>query len=201
MRRPLGLLMVMVMVMGMVGCGGEGEAPPAGEAALPATPNKPQTKVDEPPVQTVDASKLVNRDGLAYEGDSETPFTGVMVEKHENGQKKAEGPFKDGKIEGLVTEWYENGKKRNEGTYKDGKEEGLRTGWYENGQKSLEVTLKDGKPEGLATRWHENGQKSREEIWKDGKKVSGTKWDKRGQRDQGVIGSPAADPAAGAGPE
>ena len=173
MKRLLGLL----LVMGMVGCGGGDEDPPASEAAVPATTNKPQAKVDEPPVQTVDASKLVKRDGLAYEGDSETPFTGVMVEKHENGQKKAEGPFKDGKIEGLVTEW------------------------YENGQKSVEVTLKDGKPEGLATRWHENGQKSREEIWKDGKKVSGTKWDKRGQRDQGVIGSPAADPAAGAGPE
>ena len=69
-----------------------GDAPPAGEAALPATPkNEPQANVDELPVQTVDASKWVRRDGLLYEGDSETPFTGVMVAKHENGQKSAEG--------------------------------------------------------------------------------------------------------------
>ena len=72
-------------MMGMVGCGGD--APPAGEAALPATPkNEPQANVDEPPVQTVDLSKLVRRDGLVYEGDSETPFTGVAGDKLENGQ-------------------------------------------------------------------------------------------------------------------
>ena len=98
------------------------DTPPAGEAALPATPkNEPHAKVAEPPVQTVDASKLVRRDGLRYEGDSETPFTGVGVEKHENGQKSAEAIFKDGKREGLHTAWYENGKKSYERTYKDGK--------------------------------------------------------------------------------
>ena len=77
MKRLLGLL----LVMGMVGCGGGDEDPPAGEAALPATPNKPQAKVDEPPAQTVDFSKLIERDGLMYEGDSETPFTGVAVDE------------------------------------------------------------------------------------------------------------------------
>ena len=43
MKRLLGLL----LVMGMVGCGGEGEAPPVGLSPLPATPNKPQAKADE----------------------------------------------------------------------------------------------------------------------------------------------------------
>ena len=135
MKRLLGLL----LVMGMVGCGGKenagnavdpsigadeqlvtdsgGEksdpsnpnvkvdeppvqtidASPAGEAALPSPPEKPQAKVDEPPVQTVDVSKLGERDGVMYEGDSETPFTGVAVTKHENGQKAVETTFKDGK--------------------------------------------------------------------------------------------------------
>ena len=36
-----------------------GDAPPAGEAALPTTPNKPQAKVDEPPVQTDGADTSV----------------------------------------------------------------------------------------------------------------------------------------------
>ncbi len=88
MKRLLGLL----LVMGMVGCGG-----------------------------TVDFSKLVERDGLMYEGDSETPFTGVMVAKHENGQKSLEGTVKDGKLEGLATSWHENGKKKAEATFMDGK--------------------------------------------------------------------------------
>ena len=94
MKRLLGLL----LVMGMVGCGGGGTSPKSSQA-----------KVDEPPVQTVDPSKLVNRDGLMYEGDSKTPFTGVVVEKHANGQKMSEGTFKDGKPEGLATYWHENG--------------------------------------------------------------------------------------------
>ena len=111
MKRLLGLL----LVMGMVGCGKQNGPPPGitntrpGIAKpLPAKPNKPQAKVDEPPVQTVDASKLVRRDGLRYEGDSETPFTGVVVEKHENGQKSAEGTFKDGKLVS-ETKWDKEG--------------------------------------------------------------------------------------------
>ena len=152
MKRLLGLL----LVMGMVGCGGGDEAPPAGETALPATPENAQAKVDEPPVQTVDGSTLYTRDGLWYDGDSETPFTGVLVDKYPNGQKMVELHFKDGKEEGLSTEW------------------------YANGQKQLEGTSKDGKREGLETHWHENGQKKSEATFKDGKKVSETKWDEEG---------------------
>ena len=152
MKRLLGLL----LVMGMVGCGGGDEAPPAGETALPATPNKPQANVDEPPVQTVALSKLVERDGLMYEGDSETPFTGTAVSKHENGQKSFEG------------------------TYKDGRVEGLHTMWHANGQKKSEVTIKDGKVEGLVTEWHANGQKAAESTWDWLTKVSETRWDEEG---------------------
>ena len=57
-----------LLVMGMVGCEG-----------------------------AVDAPKWVKRGGLTYEANSETPFTGVVVEKHESGQKMLEGTFKDGK--------------------------------------------------------------------------------------------------------
>jgi antitoxin component YwqK of YwqJK toxin-antitoxin module len=150
MKTLLGLL----LVMGMVGCGG-------GKA--------------------VDAPKWVKkRDGLTYEGDSETPFTGVAVYKHENGQKRGEGTFKDGKPEGLATTWYENGQKRSEVTWKDGKVEGLVTHWHGNGQKAAEATFKDGKQEGPTTDWHENGQKAAEAMFKDGKIVSKTKWDEEG---------------------
>ena len=117
MKRLLGLL----LVMGMVGCGGGDGAPPAGDGALPATPNKSQTKVVEPSVQAVDASKLVKRSGLIYERDSETPFTGVMVKNHENRQKEKEATYKDGKREGQLTGWYENGQKWQVATFKDGK--------------------------------------------------------------------------------
>ena len=125
-------LLRLLVVMGMVGCGGGDEDPPAGEAALPATPNKPQAKVDEPPVQTVDFSKLIERDGLMYEGDSETPFTGVAVDEWRRGKKWFNSPYKDGKPEGLTTVWHPNGEKASELTYKDGKEVS-KTEWDEEG--------------------------------------------------------------------
>ena len=97
-------LLGLLLVMGMVGCG-----------------------------KTVDASKLVERDGLMYEGDSETPFTGTVVSKHENGQNWSEVIYEDGKQEGPFTAWHENGKKWQEATYKDGKREGLETEWDKEG--------------------------------------------------------------------
>ena len=144
-------LLGLLLVMGMVGCG-----------------------------TTVDSSKLVRRGGLTYEGDGETPFTGVARSKYENWQKMREVTYKDGKQEGLETTWHENGQKMSEVTYKDGKLEGLETSWHANGQKQSEMTYKDGKEEGLLTAWHANGQKAIEATYKDGKKVSATKWDKEG---------------------
>ena len=46
--------------------------------------------------------------------------------------------------DGLHTEWYDNGQKKEETTYKNGKLE-LETVWYENGQKEIEWTYKYGK--------------------------------------------------------
>jgi antitoxin component YwqK of YwqJK toxin-antitoxin module len=88
---------------------------------------------------------------------------------YENGQKKVEGTYKDGKRDGLFTQWYGNGKKQKRGTYKDGKRDGLITEWSENGQKVFEGTYKDGKRDGLGTWWYENGQKRSKGIYKDGK--------------------------------
>ena len=47
--------------------------------------------------------------------------------------------------EGLWVEWYENGQKKSEKNYKDGKRDGLWVGWDEDGQKSYESNYKDGK--------------------------------------------------------
>ena len=165
MKRLLGLL----LVMGMVGCGGKENAGNAVDPGIGADeqlvtesggeksdPSNPNVKVDEPPVQAVDASKLFERGGLAHEVKSGTPFTGVSVDKYENGQKRSEATHKDGKLEGLTTVW------------------------HENGQKKQELTFKDGKLEGLATKWHKNGKKSSEATFRDGKLVSGTLWDDEG---------------------
>ena len=87
------------------------------------------------------------------------------------------------KIE-LVKEikWYENGQKREEGTFKDGKEDGLWTLWHDNGQKEGEGTFKNGKQDGLWTLWHDNGQKWMETTYKDGRMIESTYWDKYGNK-------------------
>ena len=44
------------------------------------------------------------------------------------------------KKNGIHTEFYENGEKRFEGTFKNGKKDGLFTWWYKNGKKEYEGT-------------------------------------------------------------
>ena len=56
-------------------------------------------------------------------------------------------------------EWYEDGLKRKENTYKDGKLDGLSLQWHANGQKSYEGTFRDGKLiEGSEKSWNSKGE-------------------------------------------
>ena len=57
---------------------------------------------------------------------------GIHTEFYENGEKKFEGTFKNGKKDGLFTWWYENGKKEYEGTYSDGRKLSVEE-WNEDG--------------------------------------------------------------------
>ena len=107
-------------------------------------------------VQKLGGCQTVKRDGLLYEVNKETPFTGKTVRKHENGQMAGEATFEDGKPEGKMTAWYENGQMAGEATFKDGQPEGKMTTWYENGQMRSETTYKDGK-EIAKKEWDEDG--------------------------------------------
>ena len=118
----------------------------------------------------VDYSKLQMRDELWYIPNEDTPFTGRAAEFHENGQKKSERNFKDGKLDGLSTRWYENGQKKSKLNFKDGKLDGLSTSWYENGQKKSENNNKVGKLM-TAIVWKRNGEKCSDTNVKDGNGV------------------------------
>jgi len=59
---------------------------------------------------------------------------GLRTGYYENGQKKWEATYKDGKVVGKWTYWYENGQKRWENTYKDG-ELIKETSWDKYGNK------------------------------------------------------------------
>jgi antitoxin component YwqK of YwqJK toxin-antitoxin module len=95
--------------------------------------------------QEINSSQLQKHNGLYYKIDSETPYTGCVVDKYSNGQKQAEITIKKGKKDGKSTTWYKNGQKRREAIYKDGMKDGKWIEWHENGQKALEMTYKEGK--------------------------------------------------------
>ena len=73
------------------------------------------------------------------------PITGVVKGYYENGNLRAEGNFKDGKLEGLGKEYYENGNLKEEVNFKGDKQEGLGKSYYDNGNLKAEVNFKDGK--------------------------------------------------------
>ena len=83
--------------------------------------------------------------GIIYLPSKTKPFTGKNLCKYENGQKKSEGNFKDGKRDGVYNSWYKNGQIKSERIYKEDEEIGKWTYWHENGQKEHEVNYKDGK--------------------------------------------------------
>ena len=70
--------------------------------------------------ETVDYYTLQDRNGTMYLPNEKTPFTGRSGSFYENGQKKLEINYKDGKKDGLWCIWLPNGQKWLESTYKDG---------------------------------------------------------------------------------
>ena len=120
--------------------------------------------------EVVDYEKLQDRGGVKYLPNEEAPFTGRAERLYENGQKRIEGNYKDGKADGLETVWYENGQKMSESNFKDGKPNGIVTGWYINGQKKWEGNWKEGKTVS-AKSWKPNGEKCPATNVKDGNGV------------------------------
>jgi hypothetical protein len=122
-----------------------------------------------------DSDKVVSylqvRDGIRYEVNSETPFTGRKVIYFENGQKRFEGNYKDGKEDGPHNAWHKNGQKSSEGNWKNGWGVGTHTRWFDNGQKDTEGKYKNGLYEGIHTRWNRNGEVFWKLLYKRGRVV------------------------------
>ena len=124
---------------------------------------------------------LKSRGHVRQDADKNHVLVGLWTYWFPNGQKEAEGDYRNGREGGkrgdtglLVdgrngpwTIWYENGQKRSASTYQDGKQEGVWTAWYESGQKKEEGRYEDGKQEGVWIAWYENGQKEEESTFKD----------------------------------
>ena len=68
----------------------------------------------------IDEESLVQRNGVYYKVNSETPYSGKFFSSHDNGQRKSEGNYKDGKIDGMFTTWHKNGQKKYERNWSNG---------------------------------------------------------------------------------
>ena len=129
----------------------------------------------------IPSDQLVVRQGVFYEINTTTPFTGSTVSYHKNGQLKSKENYKDGKVDGLWEYYYENGQLKSKENYKDDEltlsqsftskgiplkdftyNNGLKTGveeiYHENGQLGIKENYKDGKEDGLWEYYYENGQ-------------------------------------------
>jgi len=92
----------------------------------------------------VHSDKLVERDGITYEVNSTTPFTGSSVSYYEGAHPEYRGNYKNGKKDGLM-EWF-----------------------HENGQLSVRENYKDGKYDGLWEYFDDDGNLTKTENYKDG---------------------------------
>ena len=113
---------------------------------------------------------VVIEDIVFKAGDLTTPYTGLVIWKHENGNRQMESYCNLGVWNGTSKWWYKNQNISGEGTYKNGKWEGAYKEWHENGKEKVQVTFRDGKEEGKEFWWYPDGTVQSVTQYKAGKK-------------------------------
>lgn len=124
-------------------------------------------------------TSLLQREGLYYEVNQETPYTGKVFTKMENGQFILTGTLSKGFKSGEWIEYFENGQKATVKNYaNDGKLNGLSINYQENGQVYEEINYLDDKKNGSMKRVFPDGNYNittyKDDI-KEGKSVSYSK--------------------------
>jgi len=144
----------------------------------------------------VDETTLIEKEGVMYLPNSDTPYTGEVFTNYDTGQKEYQGTYENGLLvsysylhkDGSVKEpvngenlidrgglLYEtNGQKPYTGDVFE---------LHKDGSRKYTGLLKGGKKDGLWTDWYRNGQKEEERTYKDGE-VDGlwTDWYEDGQK-------------------
>ena len=140
--------------------------------------------------EPVDETILINKEGVMYLPDSDTPYTGEVFTNYDTGEKEYQGTYengllvsysylhKDGRVKdpvngetliersGLLYEV--NGQKPYTGDVFE---------LYDDGGRKHSGSLKGGKKDKLWTEWSDNGKKQRELTYKDGEEIGSTRWE------------------------
>jgi len=153
--------------------------------------------------------------GITSTSSEEKPFSGKLIEYHDNGNKKLEEHWEltgrawpslnrktykatyyanGHKASETIyesgfnkeTNWHENGNKASETTYESGFKHGVETYWYKNGKKEIQRNFQNGIKVGNETKWYENGNKAIETNWKGSSKSFETLYYNNGQKESEV---------------
>jgi antitoxin component YwqK of YwqJK toxin-antitoxin module len=108
--------------------------------------------------------ELVERKGVSYLVNSQTPFNGRVVRYHTNGELQLEVNFVEGKRESVKT-YYPNSQLEDLGNYVNGKEEGLWKSFHENGYLSGEGFYENGEKQGWWSEYHQYDGRLYEKVF------------------------------------
>ncbi len=103
---------------------------------------------------------LEERDGIFYEIDSKTPFTGQCVTTFPSGKLGMGGSIKNGLRDGEWIWFYENGNKKRYCVYKAGVKDGASIFFYKTGIKKSEIIFSNDKNI-KQTSWDESGKQTK----------------------------------------
>jgi antitoxin component YwqK of YwqJK toxin-antitoxin module len=115
----------------------------------------------------VPEQNLVERNGMVYEINSSTPFNGISLTYHPNGQIELMTSFKDGVKDGSQILYYLNGQLIRRNNYKNGKFHGVQEIFSESGVLEEAKIYKNGKQHGVQDLYLE-GRLDIRSYWTDG---------------------------------
>ncbi len=96
------------------------------------------------------------------------PFTGILVERYENGALYRETNYRKGVKQGESRIFSLAGKIKEIDRYVNGVREGLQEGWYEEGPRKFIAQYQKGLLSGEQDEWHLNGRLFRRSVYDHG---------------------------------
>ena len=121
--------------------------------------------------------------GIVYRKGESEPFTGTEIRYYEDGSKRKEMRYVDGKPQGMEIQFREDGSKCMETPWVDGKRIGMEITYYKDGSKFSETPYVDGNANGTGIKYRQDGSKESETIFAKHKwqskiwyRENGSKW-------------------------
>lgn len=125
-----------------------------------------KTNISEQSIEnTYDAEDVVMVDGVVYFKRDMTKVSGIIHGSHSYMIPSESYRVENGIRNGFSNSWDEQGQKRFEGNYKEGKQDGIWRFWWPNGQLKAESIYENDMLNGKKRTWDRYGNLTSEEQW------------------------------------